>query len=169
MANTYEQIGNTITVGAGGAASISFSGIPASYTDLVLKISGRTTEAYNYGGFNLQFNGTSTGLSAKELSGVTTTVYGVTRSIPYYIVNGANATAGIFSNAELYVPNYASSDNKTFSFDGAAEDNANTANVAIISGVWSNTAAITSITLVPQSSNTFVQYSSASLYGIKKD
>ena len=42
MANTYVQIGSTVTVGVSGAASIDFSSIPSTYTDLVLKVSGRS-------------------------------------------------------------------------------------------------------------------------------
>ena len=55
MANTYTLIASN-TVGSGGAASISFSSIPSTYTDLLVKISTRD----NTGSFNdmlLTFNG----------------------------------------------------------------------------------------------------------------
>ena len=42
MATTYKAIA-TVTVGSGGAANIEFTSIPATYTDLVIHLSGRTT------------------------------------------------------------------------------------------------------------------------------
>ena len=42
MANTFQLISST-TVGAGGASSIDFTSIPSTYTDLVIKWSGRLT------------------------------------------------------------------------------------------------------------------------------
>ena len=50
MATTYKAI-STVTVGSGGAASITFSSIPATYTDLVLKISGRHDTSSDQGIF----------------------------------------------------------------------------------------------------------------------
>jgi hypothetical protein len=38
MATTYEAIA-TVEVGSGGAADIEFTSIPATYTDLVVKVS----------------------------------------------------------------------------------------------------------------------------------
>jgi len=43
-----------------------------------------------------------------------------------------------------------------------------TAAIAVLgAGLWSNTAAITSITLFPENGTAWVQHSSATLYGIK--
>lgn len=42
MMATYIKIGS-VEVGAGGASSIDFSSIPATYTDLVLKMSARVS------------------------------------------------------------------------------------------------------------------------------
>ena len=41
MADTYTLI-SSVTVGAGGASSIDFTSIPATYTDLLVKFSLRT-------------------------------------------------------------------------------------------------------------------------------
>ena len=46
MANTYELIASS-TVGAGGASSIDFNSIPNTYTDLLVKLSGRSSTGYN--------------------------------------------------------------------------------------------------------------------------
>ena len=42
MATTYTLI-SSVTVGSGGAASIEFTSIPSTYTDLVLKLSARSS------------------------------------------------------------------------------------------------------------------------------
>ncbi len=80
--------------------------------------------------------------------------------------NGANATSNTFANAELYIPNYTSSNYKSASTDSVTENNATSALAIMTAGLWSNTAAITSITLTPDSATNFVQYSTFSLYGL---
>ena len=77
------------------------------------------------------------------------------------------ATANTFGSCEVYVPNYASSNNKSASGNSVAEDNGTTYNgVEMEAMLWSNSAAITQITVVPEAGN-FAQYSTATLYGIK--
>jgi len=58
MANTYQLISST-TVGAGGASSILFSSIPATYTDLILDLSVRTSNAASQAILDIKFNGSS--------------------------------------------------------------------------------------------------------------
>jgi hypothetical protein len=81
--------------------------------------------------------------------------------------NNANQTASTFNNAELYIPNYAGSTNKSFSVDSVNENNATLVDTAIMAGLWANTAAITSISIAGFSQS-ITQYSTASLYGILK-
>jgi hypothetical protein len=165
MANTFIQIGSTVTVGAGGAATIDFSSIPSTYTDLVLKLSGRTSESYNYASYTINLNGSATGFTGKDLFGVGTNPGSANRTVTYYNLNGAPSPANNFSNIEIYFPNYAGSANKSFSMDGVSEDTAGLNNASLAAILWSNTAAINRITLTGASN--FVQYSSATLYGIK--
>jgi hypothetical protein len=80
----------------------------------------------------------------------------------------ANATtANTFGNASLYIPNYTASQNKSGSSDSVGEGNESQVGLAIQANLWSNTAAITSLTLYDPSYN-LMQYSSATLYGILK-
>lgn len=167
MANTYVKIAS-VTVGAGGAASMEFTSIPSTYTDLVLKISGRISLAQIYGAFLLSINGATTnrtyryvegnGAAASSGSGTNTNVS---------TGQGNNTTANTFANVELYFPNYAGTTNKSFSVDSVGENNATTAYSDLYAALWSSTAAINQLTLLPES-GTFVQYSSATLYGISK-
>ena len=166
MPNTYTLIASN-TVGSGGAASISFSSIPSTYTDLLVKISTRD----NTGSFNdmlLTFNGSASGYTNRLLYGSGTgsgSTSSGTTSIPIIANDGASNTSNTFSNSEIYVPNYAGSNYKSVSIDAVSENNTATAYAYLIAGLWSNTAAINQITIT--SANTFVQYSTAYLYGIK--
>jgi hypothetical protein len=174
MANTFVKIAS-VTVGAGGASSMSFTSIPATYTDLCIKISARGTQASASHAFTLRFNGSTTSYSGLELVGDGSAVSSQTRGVfgsAMYIgnIDGNSATSNTFSNTEIYIPNYAGSTNKSLSIDAVTENNATEAYATLLAGLWSNTSAITSIDLVSFSGHgTLMQYSTATLYGIKKN
>jgi hypothetical protein len=166
MATTYEAIA-TVTVGSGGAADITFSSIPATYTDLAVKISSRdTTPGSNWQNFQIAFNGVTTDLSSRVIYGNNTTATSSNFGSNIFMwTSSANATASTFGNAEIYIPNYASSNNKSVSADFVSELNGADAIFGLTAGLWANTSAITSIKLTPATG--FAQYSTATLYGIK--
>ena len=168
MADTFIKIAR-VDVGAGGASSIDFTSISSAYTDLCIKASLRTTRADVSDVVQIKFNGSTTGISMRYLQGTGSSVS--SSSSATYIwsrVDSANATSSTFGNAEFYIPNYAGSTNKSVSVDGVSENNATEAYTNLVAGLWSNTAAITSISLSSANSENFVQYSSATLYGILK-
>jgi hypothetical protein len=87
----------------------------------------------------------------------------------YYsiMMPGSGQTASIFGNAEIYIPNYAGSNNKPISIDHVTENNATDAWANLTVLLWSNSAAITSIKISESSgSSNYAQYSTAYLYGI---
>lgn len=171
MANTYKKI-QTVTVGSGGAASIDFTSIPQTYTDLKLVMSLRTSLTATRDDFQLTFNGSTSGYSRKRVLGydanniASDQASSQTSFTPNTSDNGA--TASVFGLIEIYIPNYTLSNFKAFFTDEISENNS-TANwiMGMQGGTWANTAAINQITATPFSSRTFVQYSTASLYGIK--
>jgi len=167
---TYIQIGSTVTVGAGGAASISFSSIPATYTDLILKLSARTDRSgITQDVIGIAFNSLTTNLSMRYLQGDGSSASSSSSaSLIWTRADAATATSNTFGNAEFYISNYAGSTNKSVSVDGVSENNATEAYANIVAGLWSSSAAITSIQLTSANSANFVQYSTASLYGISK-
>jgi hypothetical protein len=168
MANTYEAIA-TVTVGSGGAASIDFSSIPATYTDLLIKVSGRGTTVSTVVAYEISFNSNTSNFSSRILGGDGSTAFSYSdQPRRVAVISSASATASTFGNDEIYIPNYAGSNNKSYSSDSVAENNATTSDVSLIAGLWSNSSSITSITLTPQSNN-FAEYSTAYLYGIKKN
>lgn len=172
MANTFELI-SSVTVGSGGATDITFSSIAADYTDLCLKVAFRTDEAQSIAPVVIQFNGNTSSYSSKELYGTGSGTGSASRGVlnnGLYMGNGTGgtATANTFGNMEIYIPNYAGSAYKSLSVDQVGEDNATTAYATMVAGLWSNTAAITSIKLYPYTGGAkFTQYSTAYLYGVK--
>jgi len=172
MANTYEAIATT-TVGSGGAASIDFTSIVGTYTDLCLKISARTNRSASNDYLKIGFNGGTTGITYISLEGNSTSAYSFnTSAAGQFIgeVNGDTSTASTFSSFELYFPNYSGSTNKSYSIDSVTESNSGTTNSAftnLTAELWSDTAAITSIKVSPGVGSLLLQYSTATLYGIK--
>lgn len=167
MATTYQAI-SSVTVGAGGAATISFTNIPQTYTDLLILYSCRSSDsATNWNNMKLSFNGS--------------TADGVWRYLAMYNAGMAEGSGGqievwinfngssgnSFSNSYVYITDYAVAASKNVLVDTAAEGNAQDQILGMVGGLWNNNAAITSITATP-SSGSFMQYSSATLYGISK-
>ena len=166
MALTYVALAS-VTVGSGGAANIEFTNIPQTYTDLNILISGRSASTNPQENLLIEFNGSSSNFTRRALEGdgsAASSYSGSTNLIAYVVGNGA--TSNTFGNASIYIPNYTSSNNKSISTDAVEETNATTAYMQLTAVLWSNSAAITSIILKPGSNN-FLQYSTATLYGIK--
>ncbi len=160
---TYQLI-SSVTVGAGGASSIDFTSIPSTYTDLEILVSGRTTGAGN--GINITFNGNTSNYTnaAMQGNGGSVSSYGTyNRNAGMFGYSGD--TASSFGSTKIYILNYTSSRFKTYSADAVSENNGATAYMNIVNGLWSNTSAITSISLAPME-GTLIQYSTAYLYGI---
>ena len=158
----------TVEVGSAGAATIAFSNIPQGYTDLKVVRNARGTASGNNVDTKMTFNGVTTGYTIRNVYGDGSTAASFSDSTTNYTggeTNGASTTANAFDNVEIYIPNYAGSTNKSFSVDNIVENNATFGLQWLHAGLWSNTAAITSITFTPASGN-FAQYSTATLYGI---
>jgi len=158
-----------ITVGAAGASSVTFSGIPQTgYTDLVVKASLRNTAASTLVYYS--FNGNASSRTARLLYGDGSAAGSVTydNTDPrVMIMPESGYTANTFSNGEMYIPNYTGSANKSWSSDSVQENNATLAYQFLMAGLWSNTAAITSITFSTFTGN-FAANSTFYLYGVAK-
>lgn len=169
MANTYTLISSN-TVGTGGVASVTFSSIPATYTDLKVVCSTRDSDTSG-AVVAMSFNGVTTNLSSRTLLGSGSAATSSSSTTAFAIVARSDSndrTASTFGNGEFYIPNYAGSNNKSVSVDGVEENNATAAYMNLTAGLWSSTAAITSITLTPGVAN-FKEFSTFYLYGIKKN
>jgi hypothetical protein len=169
MATSWTAIASA-TVSTATAANIDFTSIPSTYTDLCLKFSTRVNNAVNIvDDVYLSLNNVQTNFSMIRLFGTgTTAVSDNSGGNSNFIaqVPNASATANTFGNSEIYIPNYASSLNKSIYANSVSENNATAAYAFFGSLLWSNSAAINRITITGLGSS-FVQYSTATLYGIK--
>jgi hypothetical protein len=181
MAVTYKLI-ETITVGSGGAATVSFSSIPQTYTDLVVVGSVRSTSTTSntgeYDPMAYRFNATTSGYTAATLQGSgsaalsaslttgTGSAGGTYGRMNNSGINNSLSGTSMFSSFNWYIPNYAGSANKSWSLEYVEERNTAASFMELTAGLWSNTAAITEITLGLLVAN-YAQHSSFSLYGIK--
>jgi hypothetical protein len=170
MPNTYTLISSNVL--GSSAASVTFSAIPATYTDLVVRFSSRTSRASVFDQIKLTFNSdTATNYSDTYIFGDGSTAYsGSDVSSNYSLLvysNGDSATASTFGQGELYVPNYTASTKKPSSSFVVAETNAATQRMGANANLWQGTAAITSITFTPFTATNFLSGSSFYLYGLK--
>lgn len=168
MANM--ELITSVTVGAGGAASVTLPGtgtIPQTYTDLKVVFSTRCSGS---GDFRMYVypNGSTTNLASQNLYGTGTGVSGVAYSGGEigFGVTPNNTTGSTFGSGEIYFTDYTSTTRyKSFSLDGASENNGSNAYSSISAGYWSNNSAITTLVLQPTSGN-WMEGSTFYLYGI---
>ena len=152
--------------------AVTFSSIPATYTDLVFRLSTRDNGSGTVDGQILwRLNGTTSGYSSTGLRGngaaaASTNSSAVTyNGWVYSETDGSTATASTFGNAEIYIPNYTSTTSKPQSFFGVGETNATTAYLSVDAELSSLTSAITSVQFA-LAAGPFLTGSSFYLYGI---
>ncbi len=172
----YESI-STVTVGAGGSSSISFTSIPSTYKHLQIRwacITNRGTYAIddikmtfnsdtgaNYSHHNLRGNGSTASAGG-----------GANQNYIYFDVSAGTSVSNFFGVAVTDVLDYANTNKykTTRALTGCDTNGAVSGEfgrVALQSGSWRSTSAITSITIVPFTGTQFNQYSSFALYGVK--
>jgi len=165
MPKTYEPIATT-TLGS-NQATITFSSIPSTYTDLVVVSNfGTTTASYPY----IRFNGdTGSNYSVTTLGGNGSSASSARESggNKIWLSYDFELPTTLTSNLIVNIQNYSNSTtNKTVL---SRVNNAANGTGAIV-GLWRNTAAITSFTLNMMKLGTGYDFTSGStftLYGIK--
>ena len=173
--SSYESIAS-VTVGSGGSSTVTFSSISASYTHLQVRLiarGGRTDSDTAAGGLYIQLNsnyltsqhqlrGNGSATAAIANSG------GLSNGALVLWVPASNATSGIFGAGIVDILDYANT-NKTKVVRILSGDDINGGGyLALGSGLWNSTSAITSITFGSTDGiGTIPQYSSFALYGIK--
>jgi hypothetical protein len=172
MANTYTLLASNVL--GSNTASVTFSSIPQTYTDLVLISSVRSsrTPATTRDEYKILVNGTTANYSniAVNTDGAGTSASTTASSAAYLSggwANTDNMTAAMFSSHEIYFPQYTVSRNKPmYSYSGQASQ-PSPFYLTAISSLWTNTAAITSLAMYPETGPNWVAGSSFYLYGIK--
>jgi hypothetical protein len=166
----YESIA-TVTVGAGGLSTVSFTSIPNTYKHLQLRCLARTTAAVDNDAAFLNFNSdSSANYAAHNLrgnGGITAASGGVGSSTVIQRFAGGNQSSINLGAAIVDILDYASTNkNKTLRDLGGYDFNG-TGNIYFSGGLWINTNAITSITITTSQGGNWSQYSQFALYGIK--
>jgi hypothetical protein len=155
------------------SSSVTFSSIPQTYTDLKLVCSTRQDGNADGNQLSITFNGSSSGYSRRLIFGYGSSysTAGATSEAFARIAfaESSTYTSNTFNNFEIYIPNYTSANYKSFSSDAVSEGNTTTIYAqALYAGLWSNTAAITSLTISDDGSTgtNFASGSTFYLYGI---
>ena len=168
MASTYKAL-TTVTVGSGGVSSVTFSNIPQTYTDLLVKVSGETNRAATTDYYQVKINGASTNASSIVLYGTGSGASSTQSAgdMTFNAINGDTATVGAFGNSEFLITNYATNDSKLLTENGVTETNASGGVFQFLtSGTQIITEPVTSILFTPAFGSAFQQYSTFTLYGI---
>ncbi len=162
----------TVTVPSGGAASITFAGIPAGYKHLQIRAMYRSTVAGSEDSVVMRFNGdTGSNYSYHFLFGNGSSANASASTSASYIypwaVPGATFLSNSFGVQVIDILDYANTiKNKTTRTLAGYDDNSTGGRIAFTSGAWYNTSAVTSISITAGSAN-IAQYSSLALYGVK--
>jgi hypothetical protein len=176
MPSTYTLISSTTL--STTTANVTFSSIPSTYTDLVLRTSTRADFDYtNSKLYQIYINGDNSNFyySATVLNGNGSSASSIKNQNPgsataydgVYVIGStlSTDTSNTFASAEIYIPSYRASENHPLSSFSATENNGTTAYVSSLAGLMRIASPITSIGI--QAVINFVAGSSFYLYGIK--
>ena len=167
--NSYESIA-TVTVGSGGASTITFSSIPSTYKHLQIRGIGRTSGSSTDSSMIFNSDSSSGSYYANHQifgdgsSATAATSPTSTRLDPFY-VPGSGVTSSVFAGFVVDILDYQNT-NKNKTLRTLQGFDANGSGFVIFrSGLWIKTNAITQIEW--SVSGNWAQYSSFALYGIK--
>ena len=167
MPSTYTLISSNVL--SSSAASVTFSAIPATFTDLVVRVSARSDQGDYSDYMTLAINALGANAdSQRTLYNSDGTVASGSGTVTAITAN--TTTSNTFSSTEYYFSIYSnSSTKKPFSIVSNAENNSSSQYFApmIAAVLTSSTAAITALTFRPAFGSNFVSGSSFYLYGIK--
>jgi hypothetical protein len=172
VTNSYQSIASN-TVGAGGTGFVEFTSIPSTFKHLQLRMITRGSIGSVGTNVDVQFNGDTgtnywTHFLESNSSAVSSASAGGGSTLGIYAGWGAGASAGanIFGAGVWDILDYTNTNKVKVIRALSGMDNNGSGTLLFNSGSWSNTAAITSIKILPNS-GTFAEYSSFALYGIR--
>lgn len=162
MAKTYEPIA-TNTVSGSSTSVITFSSIPATYTDLII-VEQATASASAYSSIYFNADNASTNYSRTVLFGNGTSAISIRDSNQATFASIDYISSGTTTNSHIYqINNYANT--TTYKTLLSRYNLVNDGTGGYV-GLWRSTAAITTITFT-RSSGTYTAGSTYTLYGIK--
>jgi len=170
-AGDYESIA-TVTVGSGGAANVEFTSIAADWTHLQIRGISRSDRASGADPIMVRFNSdgaanyTQHALYGEGANAVAANNLGEA-AILNYSVAAANSGASIFGVCVIDILDYANANKYKTLRSLGGYDNNGAGTIALNSGAWLSSSAISTIRIYPFGGSNFVQYSHFALYGIK--
>jgi hypothetical protein len=172
VTTAYESIA-TVSVGSGGVSDVTFSSIPSTYTHLQVRLIGRTNRSDQNGDFFKTTLNSDTGSNYSwhfmrgNGSGTTATAGASDNMMEVNRIPGSLITASIFGGIVIDILDYKNTNKYTTIRALGGFDGNGSGEIFVNSGLWQNTAAVTSITFTNSGGRTIQQYSSFALYGIK--
>ena len=170
--NSYESIA-TVTVGSGGQAAATFSSIPSTFKHLQIRILGKSNRADQNEAIGIQFNSDtgnnygSHGLWGDGGSAAAAQLNYPASAISLPWIAGNSNGSSVFGVSVIDILDYTNTNKYTTVRGLNGYDNNGNGQAALGSGLWSNTAAITTVTVKPFYGSLWNQYSHIALYGIK--
>ncbi len=168
VTNSYESIATT-TVGAGGSSDITFSSISSAYKHLQVRGIIRASTGTNNWGLRIRLN-SDTGSSYTHHNlrgdGANPSAEGYANQTYMYLDRATPSDANIFGGVVIDFLDYTNTNKYTTMRGLAGQDRNGAGQISFNSGLWMNTAAVTTLTFTLESGN-FTQYSQLALYGIK--
>ena len=170
LGGDFESIA-TVTVGSGGAASVSFTSISSSYQHLQIRIIERAVN--NVGGDHPSIrlnNDSGNNYAWHRLTGsgsAASASSAASQAQMRYGYNTADASFGAntFSAVVIDVLDYADTNKYKTLRTLAGADNNGSGHINFESGLWQSTTAVNQIDLFPFSGN-WAEHSHFALYGI---
>jgi hypothetical protein len=163
----FESIA-TVTVGSGGASSVTFSSIPSTYQHLQIRGIARNATSNSF--FYMRINSdTGSNYAYHRLtgSGSAASASGTASDTGLFQFGRLPNAADVVGAAIYDILDYKSTSKyKTVRGFQGYEDNSG-GSINLVSGLWQSTSAITTIELTPNVGITFAQYTQFALYGIK--
>lgn len=164
---------STATVTSGGTASITFSSIPSTYTHLQLRwFSTKNTTDFDVVDFN--GNSTQTNYASHLLEGTGAAAQSSSQIYPSATTSGVfghyySSGSTYFVSSIMDILDYTNTNKYKTTRLLHGQDMNGSGYLGLYSGLFMNTAAITSITIYanPALGGAFNQYSSFALYGVK--
>lgn len=169
--SSFESIA-TVTVGSGGTENVEFTSIPQNYSHLqirgIVRSNRNTGDALNvrfnsdtgsnYSYHHLYSNGSSAG---SAIGSSVTAIEAWANTIDNSL------TANAFTIGIMDILDYTNTNKNTTVRSLQGGDTSGAGHVYFSSGLWMNTAAITTIRFYPAYGTGLMQYSQFALYGIK--
>jgi len=165
--NSYESI-STVTVGAGGSSTVTFSSIPSTYKTLQLRAYATSTNG-TVADVYMRFNSDSgANYFCHQLRGGGSTVqqFSYTSQNQMILTSNTGQSTTDPNSVVCTIVDYSSTTKNKTIRSRTGYDQGSSGESIFWGGAWNNTAAVSSINL-SLSGGSFYQYSKFALYGIK--